>query len=198
MDGQGSNPPEYFLSRGSLNIFIHLDGSVTDTNCPPWSALICTDRLGNAFLTCRKGLKRPPPEQKEWWPREVWSHGMVCHVSLAQVSSTASVQTAKQNWVFQLKGPTTITKSICWSVQGWLKVKGAVQVSSDTDRPGASNTSLGSLFQSFTTLLVKKCFLLSSLILSWHSFEPFPMHSVTEYQVEEITTPFSLPLLKKL
>jgi len=42
------------------------------------------------------------------------------------------------------------------------------------DRLGALTTSLGSLFQHLTTLSVKKCSLMSSLNLPWHSFEPFP------------------------
>ena len=44
----------------------------------------------------------------------------------------------------------------------------------NTDRLGESTASLGSLFQCLTTLLVKKCFLTSSLNLPWRSFEPFP------------------------
>ena len=44
----------------------------------------------------------------------------------------------------------------------------------NTDGLGASTTSLGSLLQCLTTRLVKKCFLMSSLNLSWCSFESFP------------------------
>ena len=44
----------------------------------------------------------------------------------------------------------------------------------NTDRLRASTTSLGSLSQGLTTLSLKKCFLTSSLNLSWCSFEPFP------------------------
>lgn len=44
----------------------------------------------------------------------------------------------------------------------------------NTDRCGARTSPLGSLLQCFTTFLVKKCFLISSLSLLWCSFEAFP------------------------
>lgn len=42
-------------------------------------------------------------------------------------------------------------------------------------RDGDSTTPLGSLFQSLTTLSVKKFFLTSNLNLPWHSLKPFPL-----------------------
>jgi len=44
-----------------------------------------------------------------------------------------------------------------------------------TSRDGDSTTSLGSLFQCFTTLSVKKFFLISNLNLPWHNLRPFPL-----------------------
>ena len=43
----------------------------------------------------------------------------------------------------------------------------------NTFRDGDSTTSLGSLFQCLTTLLEKKCFLISSLKLPWCNSWPF-------------------------
>lgn len=44
----------------------------------------------------------------------------------------------------------------------------------NTYRRGASTNSLGSQFQYFITLTVKKIFLISSFSLLWSSFVPFP------------------------
>lgn len=44
----------------------------------------------------------------------------------------------------------------------------------NTDGPGALTTSLGKLFQCLSTLLVKKCFLMSTQNVQGHSFEPVP------------------------
>ncbi|KAK4807049.1 hypothetical protein QYF61_018390 [Mycteria americana] len=45
----------------------------------------------------------------------------------------------------------------------------------NVSRDGASNTSLGNLFQCFTTLIVKKFFLISSLNLPSFSLKPLPL-----------------------
>lgn len=50
-------------------------------------------------------------------------------------------------------------------------------------------TSLGSLFQYLTTLLVRNFILMSNLNFPWHSFKPF---AITGHQKEVIST--SLPL----
>lgn len=42
-----------------------------------------------------------------------------------------------------------------------------------SDRLGGVSTPPGSLFQCLPTLLVQKCFLISSLNLAWHSSAPF-------------------------
>lgn len=44
----------------------------------------------------------------------------------------------------------------------------------NTSREGDSTTSLNSLFQSLTTLLVKFFFVISSLNLTWHNLRSFP------------------------
>lgn len=44
----------------------------------------------------------------------------------------------------------------------------------NTYRHGASTNSLGSQFQYFITLTIKKIFLISSFSLLWSSFVPFP------------------------
>jgi len=53
----------------------------------------------------------------------------------------------------------------------------------NTSRDGASTTSLGSLFQCFTTLSVKKFFLISNLNLPWCNLRPFPLLTTTSFQV---------------
>jgi len=45
----------------------------------------------------------------------------------------------------------------------------------NTSRDSDSTTTLGSPFQCFTTLSVKKCFLISNLNLPWHNLRPFPL-----------------------
>ncbi|KAK4828289.1 hypothetical protein QYF61_024954 [Mycteria americana] len=45
----------------------------------------------------------------------------------------------------------------------------------NTSRDGDSTTSLGSLFQCLTTLLVKKFFLISNLNFPWCNLRPFPL-----------------------
>ena len=45
----------------------------------------------------------------------------------------------------------------------------------NTSRHGDSTTSLGSLFQYFTTRSVKEFFLTSNLNLPWHNLRPFPL-----------------------
>ena len=66
------------------------------------------------------------------------------------------------------------------------------------DRPGASTTSLGSLFQCLTTLSVKKCFLMSSVNLLWHSFEPFPCGLSLDTRKKNSAPPSPRPLLRML
>ncbi|KAK4823085.1 hypothetical protein QYF61_025707 [Mycteria americana] len=68
----------------------------------------------------------------------------------------------------------------------------------NTDGLGASTTSLGSLLQCLTTLLVKKCFLTSSLNLPWHSFEPFPHVLSLDTREKRSAPPSPLLLLQKL
>lgn len=52
--------------------------------------------------------------------------------------------------------------------------KGIFQTLLNTDNIGAySSTTLEILFHSLATFLVKKFFLMSSLNLPWHGFEPF-------------------------
>jgi len=48
-------------------------------------------------------------------------------------------------------------------------------------RDGDSATSLGSLFQCLTTLLVKKFFLITNLNLPWHNLRPFPCPEFLSY-----------------
>jgi len=70
---------------------------------------------------------------------------------------------------------------------------------SNTSGDGASTPSLGSLFQRFTTLSVKKFFLISSLNLLWCNLRPFPLvlmthektlHFVAEAKWMKITVSF--------
>lgn len=60
----------------------------------------------------------------------------------------------------------------------------------NSDRLGASTTSLGILYQYLTALSIKKCFLMFSLNSSWSSFEPLPC-PVTGSEEEEIHTSLS-------
>jgi len=46
--------------------------------------------------------------------------------------------------------------------------------------------------------LVKKCFLMSSLILSWSSFEPFPCVLLLGPREKTSACPSPFPLLRKL
>jgi len=66
------------------------------------------------------------------------------------------------------------------------------------NRLGASTTSLGSLFQGLTTLSVKKCFLVSRVILPWHSFQPLPHVPSLGTGEKSSAPPSPLPLLRKL
>jgi len=68
----------------------------------------------------------------------------------------------------------------------------------NADRLETSTASLGSLFQCLTTLLVKKCFLMSSLNLSWCSFEPFPCVLSLDPRGKSSAPRSPLPLLRKL
>jgi len=68
----------------------------------------------------------------------------------------------------------------------------------NTDGLGASTTSLESLFQCLTNLSVKKCFLMSSLNLLWHSFEPFPRVLSLDHREKTSAPPSPHPLLGKL
>lgn len=63
----------------------------------------------------------------------------------------------------------------------------------NTERSGAT-TSLGNVFQCLTILLVKNCFLMSSLNVSWHCCEPFLHTLFTGYQREEVSTSTSTSL----
>lgn len=51
-----------------------------------------------------------------------------------------------------------------------------------TDKHGASTTSLGSLCQHMTNLMVQKCFLMSSLILPCQSFVLFPHPAINSQE----------------
>jgi len=65
-------------------------------------------------------------------------------------------------------------------------------------RLGASTTSLVSPFKCFNTLLVRKCFLMSSLNLFLCSFEPFLRVLSLDTREKRSTPPSPLPLLRKL
>lgn len=67
----------------------------------------------------------------------------------------------------------------------------------NTDRLGASTTSLGILFQYLIILSLKKYFLMPSLNFPWHSLELFPY--VLSVGIREKNSPFPslCPLLRK-
>jgi len=67
-----------------------------------------------------------------------------------------------------------------------------------TDSLEKLTISLGSLFQCLTTLLVKKCFLMSSLNIPWHSFEQFPCVLPLDIREKRSVPPSPLHLLKDL
>ena len=67
------------------------------------------------------------------------------------------------------QAPTSLMWVGCSHQHGWLRA-----MALSTPRDGASTTSMGSLFQSLTTLRVKNFLLISNLNLPSFSLKPFP------------------------
>lgn len=86
-------------------------------------------------------------------------------------------------------------------LHGCPKVKACnliiIQILFNTGCLGVFYTSLRNLLQGLTTILVKKCFLMSSLSLHWHTLNSIHT-SATGYWGKSSAPPFPFCLLKKL
>lgn len=117
-----------------------------------------------------------------------------CSFYLCQLNRT------ENNLLLLLEGTTGIIWFNCLNISGLTKssrvlFRALSKCPLNTDRLGALATSLGNPFQYLSTHSAKKCFLLPSLNLSWHIFEPLPCVLSLDTRKSPVL-PSLLPLLR--